>query len=117
MRRLTISISAGMAGRKVKSILRRELGMAEGHIARVKLRPEGIVLNGTRCLTVDTVREGDILTVQVGDHAADTSISPAAVHWISLQSKGLSRVFFNTTVQKHQFFGTQVSLSNSHIHT
>ena len=29
---------------------------------------------------------------------------------ISLQSKGLSRVFFNTTVQKHQFFGTQLSL-------
>ena len=38
--------------------------------------------------------------------------------WISLQSKGLSRVFSNTTVQKHQFFGTQVSSqSNSHIHT
>ena len=37
--------------------------------------------------------------------------------WISLQSKGLSRVFSNTTVQKHQFFGTQFSLqSNSHIH-
>ena len=31
--------------------------------------------------------------------------------WISLQSKGLSRVFSNTTVQKHQFFGTQLSLS------
>ena len=30
--------------------------------------------------------------------------------WISLQSKGLSRVFCNTTVQKYQFFGTQVSL-------
>ena len=30
--------------------------------------------------------------------------------WISLQSKGLSRVFFNTTVQKHWFFGTQLSL-------
>ena len=30
--------------------------------------------------------------------------------WISLQSKGLSTVFFNTTVQKHQFFGTQLSL-------
>ena len=30
--------------------------------------------------------------------------------WISLLSKGLSRVFFNTTVQKHQFFGTQFSL-------
>ena len=36
---------------------------------------------------------------------------------ISLQSKGLSRVFSNTTVQKHQFLGTQLSLqSNSHIH-
>ena len=38
--------------------------------------------------------------------------------WISLLSKGLSRVFSNTTVQKHQFFGVQFSLqSNSHIHT
>ena len=38
--------------------------------------------------------------------------------WISLQSKGLSRVFSNTTVQKHQFFGVQLSLqSNSHVHT
>ena len=37
---------------------------------------------------------------------------------ISLQSKGLSRVFSNTTVQKHQFFGVQTSLwSNSQIHT
>ena len=38
--------------------------------------------------------------------------------WISLMSKGLSRVFSNTTVQKHQFFSAQLSLwSNSHIHT
>ena len=38
--------------------------------------------------------------------------------WISLQSKGLSRVFSNTTVQKYQFFGAQLSSqSNSHIHT
>jgi len=38
--------------------------------------------------------------------------------WISLQSKRLSRVFSNTTVQKHQFFSTQPSSqSNSHIHT
>ena len=56
------------------------------------------------------------------------SISPSKEHpglisfrmdWlILLQSKGLSRVFSNTTVQKHQFFGTQTSSqSNSHIHT
>ena len=38
--------------------------------------------------------------------------------WLSLQSKGLSRVFSNTTAQKHQFFGAQPSSqSNSHIHT
>ena len=38
--------------------------------------------------------------------------------WISLQSKGLSRAFSNTTVQNHQFFSTQLSLwCNFHIHT
>ena len=38
--------------------------------------------------------------------------------WISLLSKGLSRIFSNTTIQKHQFFSAQLSLySNSHIHT
>ena len=38
--------------------------------------------------------------------------------WISLQFKGLSRVFSNITVHKHQFFGAQLnSQSNSHIHT
>ena len=38
--------------------------------------------------------------------------------WISLKSKGLSRVFSNTTVQKHQFFGAQLSSQSiSHIHT
>ena len=42
----------------------------------------------------------------------------ALIGLMSLQSKGLSRVFSNTTVQKHQFFGTQSSSqSNSHIHT
>ena len=56
------------------------------------------------------------------------SISPSNEHlgliplgwtgWVSLQFKGLSRVFSNTTVHKHQFFGTQPSSqSNSHIHT
>ena len=40
------------------------------------------------------------------------------IGWISLQSKGLSRAFSNTTVQKHQFFGAQLSSkSNCHIHT
>ena len=59
--------------------------------------------------------------------SASTSVLPMSVKgWFplgltgltSLQSKGLSRVFSNTTVQKHQFFGAQPSSqSNSHIHT
>ena len=58
--------------------------------------------------------------------SASVSVLPMKIqHWftlgltglISLQSKGLSRVFSNITVQKHQYFGTQPSLwSNSHIH-
>ena len=51
--------------------------------------------------------------------SASTSVLPVNIQnwfplgwtdWISLQSKGLSRVFSNTTVQKHQLFGTQLSL-------
>ena len=59
--------------------------------------------------------------------SASTSILPMITQdrsplgwtgWTSLQSKGLSRVFSNTTVQNHQFFSTQLSLyTNSHIHT
>ena len=59
--------------------------------------------------------------------SASTSVLPINIQdwfplgwtsWISLQSKGLSRVFSNTTVQKHQFSGAQLSSqSNSHIHT
>ena len=47
-----------------------------------------------------------------------TSIPLEWTGWLSLQSKVLSRVFSNTTVQKHQFFGAQLSSqSNSHIQT
>ena len=59
--------------------------------------------------------------------SASTSVLPMHIQdWFPLgltglifvQSKGLSRAFSNTTVQRHQFFGTQLSLwSNSHIHT
>ena len=59
--------------------------------------------------------------------SASTSVLPINIQdrsplgwtgWISLLSRGLSRVFFNTTVQKHWFFGAQLSSqSNSHIHT
>ena len=64
---------------------------------------------------------------QVAKVSAATSVLPVNIQdwsplrwtsWISLQSKGLSRVFSNTPVQKHQFFHAQLSSwSNSHIHT
>ena len=67
------------------------------------------------------------LHVRWPKHCFSFSISPMNTQdwfplgwtgWISLQSKGLSRVFSNATVQKHQFFGAQLSSqSNSHIHT
>ena len=66
-----------------------------------------------------------------GDQSIGVSASPSVLPmntqdssllgwtgWISLLSRGLSRVFSNTTVQKHQFFGAQLSSqSNFHIHT
>lgn len=76
MRTLTLTVTQAMAGRKVKSILRRELSMAEGLIARIKLRPEGITLNSLRCRTVDTVKPGDILRVQVGDEPCKSPFTP-----------------------------------------
>ena len=64
---------------------------------------------------------------QVAKVSASASVLPLNIQdwfplgwtgWISLQSKRLSRVFSNTTVQKHQFFSAQPSLwSKSHIHT
>ena len=58
----------------------------------------------------------------IGASASASVLSVNIQDWltglISLQSKGLSRVFSNTTIQKHQFFGAQLSLwSNSHTHT
>ena len=59
--------------------------------------------------------------------SASTSVLPMSTQdwsplgwtgWVSLQSKGLSRVFSNTTIQKHQFFSSQLSSQSSvHIHT
>ena len=68
-----------------------------------------------------------VLPIRWSKYWASASVLPINIQnwpplrltgWISLQSKGLSRVFSNTTVQKHQSFGAQPSSwSNSHIHT
>ena len=68
-----------------------------------------------------------VLRIRWPKYSASTSVLPMNIQdwfplgltdWFSLLSKGLSRIFSNTTVQKHQFFSTQLSSqSNSHIHT
>lgn len=69
MRRLTLTVTPEQAGRTVKSLLRRELRMADGAIARVKTVPDGICLNGAHARTVDCVQAGDTLTVRIDDQA------------------------------------------------
>ena len=67
--------------------------------------------SGGQSIGVSALASALLMNIQDGFPLGLTS-------WISLQSKGLSRVFSNTTVQKHQFFGAQLSSqSNSHIHT
>ena len=58
MRRLTLTVTPEQAGRTVKSLLRRELRMADGAIARIKTVPDGICINGAHARTVDCVQAG-----------------------------------------------------------
>ena len=67
MRTLSLTVLPAWEGRRVKSLLKRELHMAEGHIAALKLRPDGICLNGQRVFTNQRVCAGDILTVMISD--------------------------------------------------
>ena len=66
MRTLTLTIDERLAGREVKSLLGQELHMSESLIRRVKLRENGILLNGVRAFTTARVRAGDVLAVKIG---------------------------------------------------
>ena len=79
MRRLTLTVTPEQVGRTVKSLLRRELRMADGAIARVKTVPDGICLNGAHARTVDRVAAGDTLTVRIDDKRAGGRFTPVAV--------------------------------------
>ena len=105
MRRLTLTVTPEQAGRTVKSLLRRELRMADGAIARVKTVPDGICLNGAHARTVDRVAAGDTLTVRIDDKRAGGRFTPVAVPpevMAVLQSaqrvSALSRGAFDVTV-------------------
>ena len=105
--------------------------LAQTHVQRVSdaIQPSSSVVPFSSCLQ-SFPASGSFPTSQLfvsGSQSIRASASASVLQglfplgwtgYISLQSKGLSRVFSNTTVQKHQFFSVQLSLwSNSHIHT
>ena len=77
LRTLSYTATQTDEGRTVLSILRRELLCSESHIARLKRRDEGILLNGARCYVTVKVKNGDILSVEIGD-LPDGHIVPMA---------------------------------------
>lgn len=78
-RTLTLSVSPEQAGRTVQSLLRRELGVSGGMLARLRQRPDGILCNGAPVRTIDRVQAGDVLTVQVGDTRQGGRFTPMDV--------------------------------------
>ena len=82
------------------------------HLSQIRVFSNELVLH-IRSKSIGASASASVLPMNIQDW-----FPVGLTGWILLQSKGLSRVFSNTTVQKHQFFGTQPSLwSNSHIHT
>lgn len=66
-RRLTLTVTAEQAGRRVDSLLRHELGLAGSVIRHVKCVPNGITLDGVEVYTAKPVQAGQVLSVLVGD--------------------------------------------------
>ena len=87
-------------------------------ISSASIFPSIIVFSNGQCFASGSQSIGVSASASVLPMNIQDWFSLGLTGLISLQFKGLSRVFSNTGVQKHQFFGTQLSLwSNSHIHT
>ena len=121
-RQASLSITSSQSPPKPMSI---ELVMPSSHLILCRpllLLPQSLLASESFQMSQLFESGGQCIRV-----SASTSVLPMNTQdwsplgwteWISLQSKGLSRVFSNTTVQKHQFFGAQLSSqSNSHMHT
>ena len=75
MRRLTLSISEPLAGRQVRTLLRRELGLSAAGVRRAKDQPDGILLDGQPVFTNVFVQPGQVLSVAVGDVTGSDQIA------------------------------------------
>ena len=76
MRRLTLFISEPLAGRQVRTLLRRELGLSAAGVRRAKDRPDGILLDGQPVFTNVFVQPGQVLSVAIGDVTGSDQIAP-----------------------------------------
>ena len=78
MRTLTLIVDEAWNGSTVKHLLRARLHMAEGLIARIKLRETGLMRNGERVFTTARLHTGDVLCVEIGDVGAVNEALPIA---------------------------------------
>lgn len=78
MRALTLTVDETWDGSTVKHLLRSKLHMAEGLIARLKLRETGLMRNGERVFTNAILRTGDVLRVETGDEGTVNEAIPIA---------------------------------------
>ena len=76
MRRLTLTITPQQAGRKVETLLRRELYLSAADVRRAKGLPDGILLDGAPVFTTALVAAGQALSVAVGDAQGSEAIPP-----------------------------------------
>ena len=121
-RQASLSITNSQSSRKLMSI---ELVLPSNHLilcCPLLLRPQSFSASGSFQMTQLFASGSQSIGVSASTPVLSMNIQDWCplgwTGWISLQPKELSRVFSNTTVQKHQFFGAQLSLqTSSHIHT
>ncbi|MBU5627528.1 RluA family pseudouridine synthase [Oscillibacter sp. MSJ-2] len=70
MRALALTIRREQSGKTVKDVLRRELNLSSHQLARLKRRPDGILLNGAPVFVTHPVEAGDVLQIEIGDPPA-----------------------------------------------
>ena len=112
VRQASLSITNSLSWLKFMSI---ESVMPSNHL----ILCHSLLLPPSIFLSIRVFSNESVLPTRCPNYSASASVLPVNTQdrsplgwtsWISLQSKGLSRVFSNTTVPKHQFFGAQLSL-------
>ncbi|MGG4033775.1 RluA family pseudouridine synthase, partial [Paenibacillus cisolokensis] len=68
---LTVSVTAEDAGKTVRTVLERRLGVSRRLLSKLKLTDEGITLNGVRVYTTARVKEGDIIRIRMARESSD----------------------------------------------